>query len=62
MKLNELPLLLPTEFVQGWSARLTAGVNYNVPGGAKLTFGGELGGLGNDFTTWSVRARASLPF
>ena len=59
---NAVPLLLPTEFVQGWSARITAGINYNTTGGAKLTIGGELGGLGNDFTTWSVRGRASLPF
>jgi uncharacterized repeat protein (TIGR01451 family) len=59
---NAAPLLLPTEFIQGWSARVAAGINYNTMGGAKLTFGGELGGLGSDFTTWSVRGRASLPF
>ena len=57
-----MPLLLPTEFVQGWSARVTAGINYNVTGGARFTLGGELGGIGNDFTTWTVRGRASLPF
>jgi hypothetical protein len=27
----------------------------------KLSLGGELGGIGNDFLTWSVRGRASLP-
>jgi uncharacterized repeat protein (TIGR01451 family) len=56
-------LLLPTQFVQGWAARTTAGVRYNVPGGAKLLIGGEVGGLGSqNFTTWSVRGRASVPF
>jgi hypothetical protein len=50
-------LLLPTQFVQGWAARTTAGVSYSAPGGAKIVIGGELGGLGSqDFTTWSVRA------
>jgi uncharacterized repeat protein (TIGR01451 family) len=56
-------LLLPTQFVQGWAARTTAGVSYNVAGGAKVLVGGEVGGLGSqNFTTWSVRGRASLPF
>jgi hypothetical protein len=31
-------------------------------GGARVSVGGELGGLGNDFVTWSVRGRASVPF
>ena len=56
-------LLLPTQFVQGWAARTTAGVSYNVAGGAKILLGGEVGGLGSqNFTTWSVRGRASVPF
>ena len=56
-------LLLPTQFVQGWAARTTAGVSYNAVGGARVMIGGELGGLGSqDFTVWSVRARASVPF
>jgi hypothetical protein len=49
--------------VQGWAARTTAGVSYNVAGGAKILVGGEVGGLGSqNFTTWSVRGRASVPF
>lgn len=57
-----MPLLLPTQFIQGWAGRVTAGLAYNINGGPKLSVGGELGGLGNDFLTWSVRGRASLPF
>ena len=34
----------------------------NIHGGSKLSVGGELGGIGNDFLTWSVRGRASFPF
>src|SRR5262245_20564074 len=36
-------LLLPTQFVQGWAARTTAGVSYNVAGGAKILVGVKLG-------------------
>jgi hypothetical protein len=57
------PLLLPTEFVHGWSARVTSGVAMEIAGGPKLSVGGEVGGLGsNQFTTWSVRGRAAVPF
>ena len=56
-------VLLPTQFVQGWAARPTAGLSYNVPRGPKVLIGSEVGGLGNqNFTTWSLRARASVPF
>jgi len=58
-----VPLLLPTEFVHGLSARLTSGIAATFAGGPRLSLGGELGGLGsNQFTTWSVRGRASVPF
>jgi len=40
-------LLLPTQFVQGWAARTTAGISYNMQGGARLLIGGEVGGLGS---------------
>jgi hypothetical protein len=56
------PILLPTQFVHGWSARVTSGVDMMVLGGTKLSVGGEVGGLGNNFTVWSVRARAAVPF
>jgi uncharacterized repeat protein (TIGR01451 family) len=56
------PLLLPNQFLQGWSARVTAGVGV-ATGGGRFSIGGEVGGLGSDqFITWSVRARASVPF
>lgn len=56
-------LLLPTNFVHGWAAQTIAGVSFNVGSGAKVLVGGEVGGLGSqNFTTWSVRGRASLPF
>jgi hypothetical protein len=56
-------LLLPTEFVHGFSARVTSGIAVAFAGGPMLSLGGELGGLGSDqFTTWSVRGRASVPF
>jgi outer membrane autotransporter protein len=57
-----VPPLLPNAFVEGWSGRVTAGLAYSVIDGAKVTIGGELGGLGNDFVMWSVRGRASVPF
>jgi hypothetical protein len=57
------PILLPTQFIQGWSARVTSGVGLRIPGGAQFTVGGEVGGLGSSqFTTWSARGRASVPF
>ena len=60
---NAEALLLPTQFVQGWAARVTSGLSYNVVGGAKVSVGGEVGGLGSqNFTTWSVSCRASVPF
>jgi hypothetical protein len=57
------PLLLPTQFVHGWSARLTSGVGVRFGSGPLLSIGGEVGGLGsNQFTTWTVRGRAAVPF
>jgi hypothetical protein len=56
------PPLLPTEFVHGWSARVTSGIAVDIAGGPKLSVGSEIGGLGsNQFTTWSVRGRAAVP-
>jgi hypothetical protein len=58
-----VPMLLPTQFVQGLAARTTAGLSYAAAGAARVSVGGELGGLGSqNFTTWSVRGRASVPF
>ncbi|MGY8678966.1 autotransporter domain-containing protein [Bradyrhizobium sp. UFLA05-153] len=57
------PLLQPTQFLQGWSARVTTGVGVTLGAGPRFSVDGELGGLGsNQFTVWSVRGRASVPF
>jgi hypothetical protein len=57
------PFLLPTQFVQGWSARVTSGVGVRFSSGPQFSIGGEVGGLGsNQFTTWTVRGRAAVPF
>jgi uncharacterized repeat protein (TIGR01451 family) len=59
---NAAPLLLPAEFIQGWAARVTAGVGYNTAGGTRMSVGADLGGIGNDFLTWTVRGRVAVPF
>jgi hypothetical protein len=52
-------ILLPTELIQGWSARVTSGVSVGFVGGAKLSVGGEVGGLGsNQFTLVRARPRS----
>jgi hypothetical protein len=56
------PNLLPTEYVQGFSARVVSGLAVAITGGPRLSFGGELGGIGNDFMVWTVRGRAAVPF
>jgi hypothetical protein len=57
------PLLLPTEFIQGWSGRVTSGVLVSTAGGAQFSIGDELGGLGSgEFTVWSLQGRAALQF
>jgi outer membrane autotransporter protein len=56
-------LLLPTEFIQGWSARVTTGVGVNLASGPKFTFGGEVGGIGSgQFLNWTLRGRGTVPF
>ena len=57
------PVLLPTQFLQGWSARVTSGVGVTLGGSARLSLDGEFGGIGSSqFTVWSVRGRAAVPF
>jgi outer membrane autotransporter protein len=56
-------LLLPSESVHGWSARINSGVALSIANGAKLSIGGEVGGLGSSqFINWSLRGYASIPF
>jgi hypothetical protein len=52
----------PIPLIQGWSARAVSGVGVTLNGKAQLSIGGELGGLGSDYTMWLVRGRASVPF
>jgi uncharacterized repeat protein (TIGR01451 family) len=55
-------LVAPIPLVQGWSARVVSGLSVTFDGKAQISIGGELGGLGSDYTIWSVRSRASIPF
>src|SRR5579872_6815320 len=56
-------LLLPNQFVEGWSARVTTGITVTSWGGVRLLLGGEVGGLGSDqFTAWTLRGHATVPF
>jgi hypothetical protein len=48
--------------MDGTSARLTGGVAFATDYGARLTAGVEIGGLAANFTSWSLRARGSVPF
>ena len=54
--LTTVPLL------QGWSARTTGGVAATLTNGARITAGGELGGLGSDTHIYTFRVRGSVPF
>ncbi len=56
------PFLLPAEHVHGFSGRFVSGLALAITGGPRLSVGGEIGGLGNDFLNWSVRARGAVPF
>jgi hypothetical protein len=44
----------------GWSARMTAGLGMEL-GNKRFMFGGELGGLGSDYTMWSVKGNLIVP-
>jgi opacity protein-like surface antigen len=55
--------LPPIQTLQGWSARVTSGLGATLADGQRLSVDGELGGLGsNQFTVWSLRGRAAIPF
>ncbi|WP_245235547.1 IPT/TIG domain-containing protein [Mesorhizobium erdmanii] len=51
-----------TTRLQGWSARATGGLAARFPGGAGVAIGGELGGLGSNTKTWTLSAKAQVPF
>ncbi|WP_249780151.1 autotransporter outer membrane beta-barrel domain-containing protein [Bradyrhizobium sp. dw_411] len=48
-------------FGDSWSARASAGVSIPVAKGGTLSVGGDYGGIGADFKTWSATARANIP-
>jgi len=37
------------------------GLNFDGANGVRGSVGGELGGIGNNFLTWSARGRVSFP-
>ena len=54
----------PALLLQGWSARLLAGLDMKFRNGGVISVGGELGGLGSNSNTtiWTYKARGSVPF
>ncbi len=56
------PVRSPEEFVDGAAARIVSGVAVTAKDGARLALDSELGGLGNDFETWTVRGSFATPF
>ncbi|WP_245350321.1 Ig-like domain repeat protein [Bradyrhizobium sp. UFLA03-84] len=52
----------PTLVLEGWSARVTGGLNTRLAGGAVLGLGAEYGGLGGTARIWTFSARARVPF
>jgi Bacterial Ig-like domain (group 3) len=54
--------LASTPFLAGWSARATGGLAATLSGGATMTIGAELGGIGGTTQIWTFRGRGSLPF
>ncbi|MCK9916173.1 autotransporter domain-containing protein [Microbacteriaceae bacterium K1510] len=53
---------VPLVILQSWSARVTSGVTMIFAGGPRVSIGGEVGGLGRDYTVWSAKAQAAFPF
>jgi hypothetical protein len=51
-----------TPVFAGWSARASVGVGAQFANGGQFTLGGERSGLGGNFSLWTYKARASIPF
>jgi len=47
---------------EGWSARVTGGLNMRVFTTGSLALGAEYGGIGADYKLWTGNARLTLPF
>lgn len=50
----------PLVALDAWSARAVSGLAMSFARGPRLTFGGEFGGLGTDYTFWTAKARAAF--
>jgi hypothetical protein len=53
---------IPFIVLDGWSARAVGGLTATFDNGAQLAVGGERSGIGGNFSLWTYRARASVPF
>ena len=63
MSNNSVPVNVSSSGVgSGWSARTTAGVSVPVFTRSTLALGGEYGGIGADYKTWTGNARLNMPF
>jgi len=51
-----------TPVFAGWSARTSVGLSAQFVNGGQFTLGGERSGLGGNFSLWTYKARASIPF
>ena len=51
-----------TPVFSGTSARTDLGLSAQFAGGGQFTVGGERSGIGGNFSLWTYRARASIPF
>ena len=51
-----------TPVFAGWSARTDVGIAAQLASGGQLTVSGERSGIGGNFSLWTYRARASVPF
>ena len=54
--------LTVTPFLDGWSARATAGLAAKFSNGAAIALGGDYGGIGNAVHVWTYHVRAAVPF
>ncbi|WP_247201916.1 autotransporter outer membrane beta-barrel domain-containing protein [Ancylobacter koreensis] len=60
---DNLPVDVPDIGIgEGWSARVTGGLNMRVFAAGSLSLGGEYGGIGADYSVWTGTARLSVPF
>lgn len=60
---NALPVGVPFVGIRdGWSGRVTGGINVATAGGGSFALGGEYGGIGAHYDVWTANARANWPF